>query len=139
MRDQIATVQCADMLVGIHGAGLEHYRFMQRGAFLLQLGWKHWEADQLYDISPRLRGIGAKKVNDACEPVLSAQAWKIFHEHNPTLVALSKKEVFEIAENLNVWMKRFSQNIWKYADCDLDVTKVVEIVSKCVDSRNQER
>ena len=135
MREQIAAVQCSDMLIGIHGAGLEHNRFMKKGAFLIQLGWPHWEANFLYDIPPKWRGVRAQKVQDACEPVISEEGWSLYFKHNPELRGLMKEEIYALAEHL--WVKSFRENIWKYANCVLNVTRITEIVGGCIEKRKK--
>ena len=135
MREQVRAVQCCDMLIGIHGAGLEHNRFMKKGSFLIQLGWPHWEANFLYDITPRFRGVRAKKVQDACEPVIDEAGWELYFKHNPDLTTLSREEIYELADHLMV--KSFRENIWKYANCKLNATRMTEIVEKSIDERKQ--
>ena len=41
---KLQLVHCADVLVGVQGAGLAHFHFLPPGAVLLEVGWRHWPA-----------------------------------------------------------------------------------------------
>ena len=43
LKTQIQTAYCTDILVGLHGAGLQWASFMKPGSGLLEIGWHHWD------------------------------------------------------------------------------------------------
>ena len=43
LKNQIQTAYCTDILIGIHGAGLQWASFMKPGTGLIELGWHYWD------------------------------------------------------------------------------------------------
>ena len=43
LKQQMQTVYCTDIMVGVYGAGLQWALFMKPGSGLLELGWHHWD------------------------------------------------------------------------------------------------
>ena len=124
VKEQIALVHCADLLIGIHGAGLEHYRFMRPHSALIQVGWQHWEATHLYDIPAKIKLIRARKLQN-CNATISDEAWANYFKLNPEFSGKSRQEIYNISTSIAHFSLR--ENIWKYADCTLNVADVVSI------------
>ena len=126
IKEQIQLVHCTDILIGIHGAGLEHYRFMRPNTALIQVGWDGWSANHLYETAPLRRHIHAYKMND-CAATISEKAWQLYYKLNPNYSHKSRKEILGLVQTV----RHFSMhdNIWKYADCTLNVEKTFDLVS----------
>ena len=52
--EQIQNVFCADVLIGVQGAGLNHLRFLREDSALLEVGWDHWPAGMYADMARRM-------------------------------------------------------------------------------------
>ena len=131
MKEQIQVAHCADLLIGVHGAGLEHYRFMRPRTGLIQVGWKGWQANYLYDIPPRLKLLRARKVTN-CNATISEQAWQMYYKQNPVFSAnRSREDILNLVDKLVVFSLR--ENIWKFADCRLDIEQIVGLATSCLD------
>ena len=54
----IFQIHCTNILIGVHGAGMEWLQFLPANAAVLELGWNNWFPDQWRDMAIR-RGLMA--------------------------------------------------------------------------------
>ena len=119
LAEQIQNVFCADVLIGVQGAGLNHLRFLREDSALLEVGWDHWPAG-MYASMARRMGIKAITMGN-CSANISEHTWKSFYEENGNMRNKTHQEVLKWAGN--AWWK--GENIWKFADCNLNIEEAI--------------
>ena len=121
LHEQLQAVYCADVLVGVQGAGLEHYRFLRPGASVLEVGWKHWPAGRY---KRRANSLGYRAdVIDNCDAILTEHSWSRYFEHNEPLRDKSKDEILKLVNKVSFGLDK---NIWKFADCELNIQQALK-------------
>ena len=127
-KEQLRWMRCADVLVGVHGAGLEWFHFMKKPAALIEIGWNHWSSG-LYTARATAQGYRAFALNSTA--IVGEKAWRthvdatsrnrqLQHENTVSPAAVFKRErMFDHYRNTN---------IWKFADCKVNLTQFQELL-----------
>ena len=116
---QLQAVHCADVLVGVLGAGLAHFRFLPPGGAVLEIGWRNWEAER-YNKRAAEKGIRANIITN-CNATLSEHSWQTYFAKNANQRRKSRAQILR-----EVYKQRFDGKIYKFADCTLDIDEAVE-------------
>ena len=118
--EQIQQVHCADVFIGVQGAGLNHVRFLRPGAALIEVGWPHWPAGMYANVARRLKKRSATIGH--CKASISAHSWSVYYDLNEEMRNKPKRQVYDLVRKVPFWSEK---NIYKFADCELDIPKAV--------------
>ena len=123
LAEQIQRVHCADLLIGVQGAGLNHFRFLPKGGAVLEIGWEHWPVG-LYCYLATTMGFKCNVI-DNCSAKISEHAWRAFYNTNKDndFKYMTHDEVLNLANHVEF---QVDENIWKFADCEINISDAVQ-------------
>ena len=135
IRRQIELVTCADVLIGVSGAGLTYHRFLTPGAIMVELGWTGFPGG-MHCVDAQ----AAKQVKCATlssnQAKLSETSWKMYFDVNKGLKNRSRDDIVQLATPLikpNGLGQGLRRNIWKYADCVVDIPVLITSLKTLLD------
>ena len=120
LEEQVHFAHCAKILIGIQGAGLEWFRFMQRPAWLVEIGWNKWPAGMYSDMAA-VNGYNNITISN-CTAEVTEASWDMYSHF--ARVPVPKNEDQKRYLLRRKWGEKqwfMDANIWKYANCALDM------------------
>ena len=131
LREQIRTVYCSHILIGVQGAGLDNHRFMKRGSGVIEIGWKGWPAIK-FESAVKDYGQNYEKIKNCDASVESDSVWANYFQRAPMMRNTTKEAVVKLSDKLDTMDKR---NIWKYADCSVNTDELLSKVKRILHAK----
>jgi adenomatosis polyposis coli protein len=120
--EQVHLAACTRVLIGVQGAGLAWFRFMQHPAGVLEIGWPGWPASR-YTKSALDLGYLATNINN-CQAEVTSHSLRWYRKLTSQNNMWVRKDDIDYLKMTSLLSDNYlsNSNIWKFADCTVNVT-----------------